>query len=180
MLTKLGIAGPTEKLTTDSASDTNSDPFGVVFKMYPQRVIAGMICFSAFFGIAIGLGAWLPNIMNEKGFSITVKYDAKSDAPVPDFAKKFMGETVSVTQTDAWDAATKTGKITTEIKGAPVKVTADMKLEASGKGAVNRMVWTLSCGIPLVGGKLESILAEDVKVKSKRDEAASQTLLEGY
>jgi len=116
----------------------------------------------------------------EKGFSITVKYDAKSDAPVPDFAKKFMGETVSVTQTDAWDAATKTGKITTEIKGAPVKVTADMKLEASGKGAVNRMVWTLSCGIPLVGGKLESILAEDVKVKSKRDEAASQTLLEGY
>lgn len=116
----------------------------------------------------------------EKGFSITVKYDAKSDAPVPDFAKKFMGETVSVTQTDAWDAATKTGKITTEIKGAPVKVTADMKLEASGKGAVNKMVWTLSCGIPLVGGKLESILAEDVKVKSKRDEAASQTLLEGY
>lgn len=117
---------------------------------------------------------------SEKGFSITVRYDAKSDAPVPDFAKKFMGETVSVTQTDAWDAATKTGKITTEIKGAPVKVTADMKLEASGKGAVNKMVWTLSCGIPLVGGKLEGILAEDVKVKSARDEAASQKLLEGY
>jgi hypothetical protein len=39
--------------------------------MYPQRVIAGMICFTAFFGVAIGLGAWLPNIMNEKGFSIT-------------------------------------------------------------------------------------------------------------
>lgn len=116
----------------------------------------------------------------DKGFSITVKYDAKSDAPVPDFAKKFMGETVSVTQTDSWDAATKTGKITTEIKGAPVKVTADMKLEASGKGAVNKMLWTLSCGIPLVGGKLESILAEDVKVKSARDEAASQKLLEGY
>jgi putative MFS transporter len=38
---------------------------------FPTRVIAGMICFSAFFGIAIGLGAWLPNIMNGKGFSIT-------------------------------------------------------------------------------------------------------------
>ncbi|MEP6840808.1 MAG: MFS transporter, partial [Bradyrhizobium sp.] len=33
--------------------------------------IAGMICFTAFFGVAIGLGAWLPNIMNAKGFSVT-------------------------------------------------------------------------------------------------------------
>jgi MFS transporter, putative metabolite:H+ symporter len=71
VLAKLGLPAPTEKLSTDSASDTKSDPFGVVFKMYPQRVIAGMICFTAFFGIAIGLGAWLPNIMNEKGFTIT-------------------------------------------------------------------------------------------------------------
>jgi putative MFS transporter len=39
--------------------------------MFPIRVIAGMICFTAFFGIAIGFTAWLPNIMNGKGFTIT-------------------------------------------------------------------------------------------------------------
>jgi len=44
VLTRLGIAGPKEKLTTDVASNTKSDPFGVVFKMYPVRVVAGMIC----------------------------------------------------------------------------------------------------------------------------------------
>jgi putative MFS transporter len=43
----------------------------VVFSKFPVRVIAGMICFSAFFGVAIGLGTWLPNIMNAKGFTIT-------------------------------------------------------------------------------------------------------------
>src|SRR5262249_23838762 len=48
-----------------------SDSFAVVFRMFPVRVIAGMICFSAFFGVAIGLGTWLPNIMTEKGFTIT-------------------------------------------------------------------------------------------------------------
>jgi len=122
----------------------------------------------------------LEHKVSDKGFSITVRYDAKSDAPVPDFAKKFMADRVNVTQTDTWDASTKTGKITTEIKGMPVKLTAEMKLEASGKGAVNKMVWTLSSGIPLVGGKLESIAAEDVKIKSARDEQASQKLLEGY
>jgi MFS transporter, putative metabolite:H+ symporter len=71
VLGRLGIAGPTEPLTTSAASDTKSDPFGVVFRMFPRRVIAGMICFSAFFGVAIGLGSWLPSIMVEKGFTIT-------------------------------------------------------------------------------------------------------------
>jgi MFS transporter, putative metabolite:H+ symporter len=71
ILGRMGIAGPTQPLATGAASDTRSDPFGVVFRMFPKRVIAGMICFTAFFGIAIGLGAWLPNIMNAKGFSIT-------------------------------------------------------------------------------------------------------------
>ena len=62
---------PLSSLTMDAASNTKSDPFGVVFRMFPKRVVAGMICFTAFFGVAIGLGAWLPNIMNAKGFSIT-------------------------------------------------------------------------------------------------------------
>jgi putative MFS transporter len=71
VLGRLGIAGPKEPLTTDAASDTKSDPFAVVFTQFPMRVIAGMICFSAFFGVAIGLGSWLPSIMVERGFTIT-------------------------------------------------------------------------------------------------------------
>jgi MFS transporter, putative metabolite:H+ symporter len=85
ILGRLGIAGPTGPLTTDAASNTKSDPFGVVFRKYPKRVIAGMICFTAFFGIAIGLGAWLPNIMNAKGFTITksLQYTLAMNFAVP-------------------------------------------------------------------------------------------------
>ena len=85
VLARLGIAGPKEKLTTDAASNTKSDPFGVVFSMFPTRVIAGMICFTAFFGVAIGLGAWLPNIMNAKGFSVTksLQYTLAMNFAVP-------------------------------------------------------------------------------------------------
>lgn len=71
VLERLGIDKPKEPLAASVASDTKSDPFGVVFKMFPSRVIAGMLCFSAFFGVAIGLGTWLPNIMTAKGFTIT-------------------------------------------------------------------------------------------------------------
>ena len=70
VLKRLGLPGPTQPLATDAASDTKSDPFMVVFSQFPKRVIAAMVCFSAFFGVAIGLGTWLPNIMNGKGFTI--------------------------------------------------------------------------------------------------------------
>lgn len=71
VLERLGIGKPKEPLAASTASDIKSDPFAVVFTMFPKRVIAGMICFSAFFGVAIGLGTWLPNIMTAKGFTIT-------------------------------------------------------------------------------------------------------------
>src|SRR6267143_1424842 len=57
LLRRMGLrAPPIETLRTDAASDTKSDPIGIVFRHYPRRVIAGMICFYAFFSIAIGLG----------------------------------------------------------------------------------------------------------------------------
>jgi putative MFS transporter len=71
VLARLGIPGPKEPLSAGAASNTKSDPFAVVFRQFPVRVIAGMICFAAFFGVAIGLGTWLPNIMAGKGFTIT-------------------------------------------------------------------------------------------------------------
>jgi putative MFS transporter len=85
VLARLGLPGPKEPLSTDAASNTKSDPFAVVFSMFPVRVIAGMICFTAFFGIAIGLGAWLPNIMNAKGFTVTksLQYTLAMNFAVP-------------------------------------------------------------------------------------------------
>jgi putative MFS transporter len=71
LLQRMGLRTvPLDTLRTDAASDTHSDPIGLVFREYPGRVIAGMICFFAFFSIALGLGAWLPNILVERGFTI--------------------------------------------------------------------------------------------------------------
>ena len=86
VLGRLGVATPPlSSLSADAASNTKSDPFGVVFRMFPTRVIAGMICFTAFFGVAIGLGAWLPNIMNAKGFTVTksLQYTLAMNFAVP-------------------------------------------------------------------------------------------------
>jgi MFS transporter, putative metabolite:H+ symporter len=71
LLGRMGLETvPLDALAAGAASDTRSDPIGLVFRRYPQRVIAGMVCFYAFFTIALGLGAWLPNILAERGFGI--------------------------------------------------------------------------------------------------------------
>jgi MFS transporter, putative metabolite:H+ symporter len=72
LLARMGLPAPTAELSTDAASDSKSDPVAVVFRDYRGRVIAGMICFVAFFGVALGLGTWLPNMMAaDHGFTIT-------------------------------------------------------------------------------------------------------------
>ncbi len=73
LLARMGLGRPAagETLIVDAASNTHSDPFVVVFRHYRGRVIAGMVCFVAFFGVALGLGTWLPNMMAERGMTIT-------------------------------------------------------------------------------------------------------------
>src|SRR6266568_4186643 len=49
LLQRMGLRTvPLATLRTDAASDTHSDPIGIVLRNYPGRVIAGMICFFAF------------------------------------------------------------------------------------------------------------------------------------
>ena len=73
LLERMGLPRPAPgvALSHDAASDTHRDPFAVVFRDYRGRVLAGMFCFVAFFGVAIGLGVWLPNIMARSGMTIT-------------------------------------------------------------------------------------------------------------
>lgn len=113
-------------------------------------------------------------------FRIKVRYSAKSDAAIPDFAKKFLAPVNVVTQTDSWDVAKKTGRIEAEIRGVPVKVTSEMALKDEGGGCTNHMKWNISCGIPFIGGKLEDVVSGDIKAKSKTDLAQSRELLKGY
>lgn len=151
-------------------------PAAAVLKMYSDK---------AFFERKYKeIGAWdvqvLEHEKSDKKFRIKCAFKVKNDAPIPDFAKKFLGDSMSVVQTDSWDLGAMTGRIETEVKGTPVKMSAEMKLKDAGAGSVNEMKWNVTCGIPLIGGKLESIVADDVKTKSKNDEAASRKILASY
>jgi hypothetical protein len=53
----------------------------------------------------------LEHALDARRFRITVRYTAPNSAPVPDFAKKFLGQTNSVTQSDTWDLEKRTGRL---------------------------------------------------------------------
>jgi putative MFS transporter len=67
----LGSRGMADQFAIDETANIHGDPMGVVFRRYRKRIIAAMICFFAFFGAALGLGGWLPNILADRGFTIT-------------------------------------------------------------------------------------------------------------
>ena len=113
-------------------------------------------------------------------FSIKMKLTFPLSVPVPGFAKKFMAETNVVTQTDCWNVADKTGELTAEIKGLPATIKAQMELVDDGDGCSNELSWNISCSIPLVGGKAEKLIAQDIQSKAASDLAQTRAMLANY
>ncbi len=113
-------------------------------------------------------------------FRIKVRYVAKNDVALPEFAKKFIPAKMVVVQQDAWDLKRMTGRLEVEIRGTPVKVACDMTLKDEGKGSANLLKWTISCPIPLVGSKLEQLTADDIRAKAANDIATTRRILADY
>lgn len=155
---------------------TFDQPAATVMKMYADRAFFDRK-YQALAAIECEL---LDHQHSEERALVKYRLVMKSDAPLPAAARKILGESVKMTQQDAWDLAKRTGRLDIEITGAPVEAFADMRvIEENGKG-VNVQSWTVTCGIPLVGGKIEAAIAEDIRIKSKRDLAASREIILDY
>lgn len=113
-------------------------------------------------------------------FRIKAKLKMPTEAPVPGFAKKFIADSMTVIQQDTWDLNSRKGKLEIEIVGAPISVSADMELVSTDKGCENRMRWTFTCKVPLVGGKVEQMIQNDVCAKAPRDLEVSRKIAATY
>jgi hypothetical protein len=108
-------------------------------------------------------------------FTLTVERLAPTDR-VPDFAKKFIGSSVSFTQVDQYSAPAADGSRTAEtkvsIKGAPISVSGQQVLRPVGEGTELELTGNVASSIPFVGGKLAKF-AEPVIGKVLNRQAAA-------
>lgn len=113
-------------------------------------------------------------------FSITTSRQVAVEAPVPAFASKLVPSHITVIQTDSWDLAAKTGTLDIEFKGVPVNIHCDMKLTDQGSQCIQDLDFTLKVSVPLIGGKLEQLLADDLRRKFVADAAEARRALAAY
>jgi hypothetical protein len=114
---------------------------------------------------------------------VCCNFKMKPSIELPKVAQKFVsgGEWLAVTQTDSWDMQTRTGRLDIVIHAfKTVTIRCDMKLDAHPQGAVNRMRWKIESSMPLIGGTIAKILAQDIQSKFDDDCAAANRILESY
>jgi len=87
-------------------------------------------------------------------------------AEVPSFAKRFLGETITATETQAWSALTDDAAdatVTVEFS-APMAFSGNATLRATAEGTEVAVTGKFKASVPLIGGKVEE-LARDTTSK---------------
>jgi Protein of unknown function (DUF2505) len=113
--------------------------------------------------------------------TVTVIVRRTMPAEVPDFAKRFLGETVDVIQTENWAAADasgqRRGQLTLKIKDQPAGMTGTVALDKLGDGARVSIRGTVKVSIPFVGKKMEPEIAKGILAAiDKEQEVADRWL----
>jgi len=87
---------------------------------------------------------------------------------LPSFATKIVGDEIEIVQTEVWTADDH-GDIVVEIPGKPGEMTGTAALRESGGVTTETVDLTVKVSIPLVGGKIEGLIA-DLLLKALRAE----------
>jgi hypothetical protein len=97
---------------------------------------------------------------------------------VPGFARKFAGETTRAVQTEVWDSPTG-GSIAIETPGKPTSIKGTLALAESGGRTTETLDVEVKVKVPLIGGKLESLMAELVAAGMDKEQGAGEAWLRG-
>ena len=77
---------------------------------------------------------------------------------VPPFARKFVGDEIAIVQVETWTSETH-ADVRVTIPGKPGDMWGTFDLAQVGDDVVQTVALTVKVGIPLVGGKLEDLIA---------------------
>ncbi len=112
-----------------------------------------------------------------KGAGTSVRIDqVQPTAGVPGFAKRFVGETTRAVQTEEWGSPTG-ATISIVTPGKPTSVTGTLALTESGGRTTETLEAEVRVKVPLIGGKLESLMRDLVVAGMDKEQGAGEAWL---
>jgi hypothetical protein len=98
---------------------------------------------------------------------------------MPDIARKFVGESLTVTQLETWDAPAADGSrqstISLKIAGAPLDVSAVQRLVSADGGTRIELEGNVTSSVPFLGGKIadaaEPMVGKALNIQSQQAQA---------
>jgi TusA-related sulfurtransferase len=107
--------------------------------------------------------------VKDEGTALVVVIDQVQAAHgIPSFAKKFVGEEINIVQSEEWSSPEK-GNIRVAIPGKPGEMSGTALLTQDPDGTTETVNLSIKVNIPLVGGKIEGLIA-DLLTKALRAE----------
>jgi hypothetical protein len=111
------------------------------------------------------------------GFSLTVDQLQRTD-DLPSFARTFAGQSTRAIQREEW-ADTTGGTLRLEAPGKPSSIGGTITLRPEGSGTVEIVELDVKIKVPLIGGKLEKLLADKVRAGMDAEHGVGVAWLKG-
>ena len=97
---------------------------------------------------------------------------------IPSFAKKIAGESTRAIQTEEWTDG-RSATMTVRTPGKPAEINGRLTLTETGSTTVETFEGEAKAKVPLIGGKLEGLLADLFKTGMNKEHAAGVAWLKG-
>ena len=109
------------------------------------------------------------------GFTLVIDQQ-QNTKDLPSFARTFAGESTQAIQRETW-ATHDRGELVIESPGKPVTAKGTIRLEPAGSGTTEVVELEIKVKVPLIGGKLEKLMAEKVAAGMDLERAVGATWL---
>jgi hypothetical protein len=97
---------------------------------------------------------------------------------IPGFARKFVGDEIQLVQTERWTDI-ENGRVEVVIPGKPGQMAGTVTLRKSGGTTTETVDMEIRVNIPLVGGKIESLIADLLRKALKAENSVGRRYLAG-
>lgn len=113
---------------------------------------------------------------------VVVRREMPSDQ-IPDVARKFVGRTLTIVQTETWHPAGPDGArradIRGEISGTPVTLNGTAALRPDGNTTVQVVDLDVKVAVPLIGRKLEPFVANAIRAGLEKEHELGRAWQDG-